>query len=318
MNMEIAEQKALTSSDLTKKYGDKSALNNVRIQVGKGSFYGLLGPNGAGKSTLMKLVVGALQPTKGSIEVFGQPAGKGKEVRKGVGYVPQDIALYDTINAKQNLQFFGSMYGMKGRNLDKRIEEVLEFVGLTEKTKDQVKTFSGGMKRRLNVAAAILHRPQLLLLDEATVGVDPQSRNRMFEMFRHLREEGTTIVYSSHYMEEVEELCDTVGIIDHGSLIEQDRLSDLLAKYAGTEVYIEFPPGPRVESEWLHAAYPQVQNVRQNGDGWIAEANDRMELMAALLESAKSKGIVLRRLEIVKPSLEAVFLKLTGVSLRDK
>ncbi len=318
MNIELSGARALASVDLTKAYGDKAALNRINIQVDAGSFYGLLGPNGAGKSTLMKLVVGALKPSDGCIEVFGQPAGKGDVVKKSVGYVPQDIALYETLNAQQNLQFFGSMYGMKGRELDQRIEEVLQFVGLREKTKAQIKTYSGGMKRRLNVAAAILHKPRLLLLDEATVGVDPQSRNRMFEMFRHLQEEGTTIVYSSHYMEEVEELCDTVGIIDNACLIQQDRLSDLLAKYAGQEVYLEFDPGIGDAADWLKEAYNKLEQVHQAGEGWVVEAENRMELMAALLQFAKAQGIPLRRLEMVKPSLEAVFFKLTGVSLRDK
>lgn len=308
---------AVNSTALSKKYGATQALDNVRIQVEPGSFYGLLGPNGAGKSTLMKLMVGLLAPTGGSIDIFGRKAGKGDEVRRMVGYVPQDVAVYESLNARHNLQYFGSMYGLRGSELKKRIEEALEFVGLSEKGADTVKTYSGGMKRRLNAAAAILHKPKLLLLDEPTVGVDPQSRNRMFEMFKQLQQEGTTIVYSSHYMEEVEEMCDTVGIIDRGKLIEQDPLPDLLARYAGQEIYLEAASDTPME-EWLAGITPKLNSVKASGAGWRVEGSDKLELLGALAQSAKEHKVELRRLELVKPSLESVFLKLTGTSLRDE
>ncbi len=319
MAAESAGAMAIAGLELTKRFGHTTALEKVRLQVAPGDFFGLLGPNGAGKSTLMKLVTGILEPTGGSIEVFGHKAGRNDEVRRLVGYVPQDVALYESLTAMHNLQFFGEMYSLRGRTLRKRLEEVLEFVGLTEKADEAVKTYSGGMKRRLNVAAAILHRPKLLLLDEPTVGVDPHSRNRLFEMFRRLRQEGTTIVYSSHYMEEVEELCDSVGIIDHGRLIEQDRLADLLARYAGNQVYVELPPdAARDEGRWLAQSYPGLLSAHQAGAGWLAEAGDRLELMQALLKAASEEKMDLRRLELVKPSLESVFLKLTGETLRDE
>lgn len=312
---------AIVSEGLSKTYGHTLALDQVSIKVEPGSFYGLLGPNGAGKSTLMKLMVGVLAPTGGSIEVFGHKAGKGDEVRRMVGYVPQDIALYGSLTGKQNLQFFGSLYGLSGQPLKRSIEEVLEFVGLTEKAGESVKSYSGGMKRRLNIAAALLHKPGLLLLDEPTVGVDPHSRQRMFEMLKHLQAEGTTVVYSSHYMEEVEELCDTVGIIDRGKLIEQDPLPDLLARYAGQEVYLEIAPDGRVPTDiqtWLISLPFRLQSVRPLGSGWLVEGGNRADSMAAILAAAKQQAINFRRLELVKPSLESVFLKLTGASLRDE
>ncbi|KLU62385.1 putative ABC transporter ATP-binding protein YxlF [Peptococcaceae bacterium CEB3] len=312
---------AVVSRDLSKTYGHTLALDKVSIRVAPGSFYGLLGPNGAGKSTLMKLMVGVLAPTGGSIEVFGHKAGKGDEVRRMVGYVPQDVALYGSLTGKQNLQFFGSMYGLSGQPLQQSIDEVLEFVGLTEKAGEAVKSYSGGMKRRLNIAAALLHKPSLLLLDEPTVGVDPHSRQRMFDMLKHLQAQGATIVYSSHYMEEVEELCDTVGIIDHGKLVDQDPLPELLARYAGQEVYLEIAPDGTVPPDmpsWLASCSNQVRSVRPLGSGWLAEAGNRADLMADVLAGARRETVNFRRLELVKPSLESVFLKLTGTSLRDE
>ncbi len=321
MKQTVQATRAVNSDVLCKNYGHTLALDNVSVKVDQGSFYGLLGPNGAGKSTLMKLMVGVLAPTGGTIEVFGHKAGKGDAVRRMVGYVPQDIALYESITGRHNLQFFGNMYGLSGGQLTKRIAEALDFVGLTEKADEAVKSYSGGMKRRLNVAAAILHKPSLLLLDEPTVGIDPHSRNRMFEMFKHLQSEGTTIVYSSHYMEEVEELCDSVGIIDRGKLVEQDRLAELLAQYAGQEVYLEIAPDGHVPADmetWLRKVSSQVHSVRSLNGGWLVEGGSRASLMEAILAAAKHETITFRRLELVKPSLESVFLKLTGTSLRDE
>ncbi|CAA7602686.1 Putative ABC transporter [Acididesulfobacillus acetoxydans] len=316
-----SETQAVVSKDLSKTYGRTQALDKVSIHVAPGSFYGLLGPNGAGKSTLMKLMVGVLAPSGGSIEVFGHKAGKGDEVRTMVGYVPQDVALYGSLTGKQNLEFFGSMYGLRGRPLQQSIDEILEFIGLTEKAGEAVKSYSGGMKRRLNIAAALLHKPRLLLLDEPTVGVDPHSRQRMFEMLKHLQAQGATIVYSSHYMEEVEELCDTVGIIDHGQLVDQDPLPELLARYAGQEVYLEISPDGTVPPDipaWLASCSTRLRSVRPLGSGWLAEAENRADLMADILAAARQKALIFRRLELVKPSLESVFLKLTGTSLRDQ
>lgn len=303
---------ALQVSQLQKSYGQKTALHGVSFQVRTGTCFGLLGPNGAGKSTTMKILAGILAPDSGSVHAFGIDAvQRARDVRKVIGYVPQNITLYEKLSAYDNLIFFGEMYGLQGATLKQRISEVLEQVGLQDRARDALSTFSGGMMRRVNMAAALLHRPKLIILDEPTVGIDPQSRNHIFEMIRQLNQEGVTILYSTHYMEEVEVMCEDVAIIDHGSVIANGSLHELLAQYGTQSVYVETDG----------AAAPDLASVpgtsAPHGSGWKIETDDVLRTMRSVSDACLQSHCAVARLEVVRPSLETVFLNLTGTSLRD-
>jgi ABC-2 type transport system ATP-binding protein len=216
----------LEVSSLVKSFGTTRALNGVSLQIPEGEIFGLLGPNGAGKTTFLSIVSGLLGLDAGSVAILGQPLQRGRKHLLGI--VPQELAIYNELSARENLRFFGQLYGLGGPELDRNVDEVLQAVGLLERAHDRAGTFSGGMKRRLNLAAGLVHKPRLLLLDEPTVGVDPQSRNHIFEEIRRLNSQGLTILYTSHYMEEVQALCARVGILDQGSLVACDSLTNLL------------------------------------------------------------------------------------------
>ncbi|HET6871625.1 MAG TPA: ABC transporter ATP-binding protein [Sporolactobacillaceae bacterium] len=305
-------EKVLQVKDLGKHYGSKTALENVTFSVDLGSCFGLLGPNGAGKSTTMKILTGIIDADKGSVQLLGKDAFKERRaIQQQVGYVPQAITLYEKLSAYENLVFFGEMQGVRGRVLKQRIDEVLEQTGLSDRAKEAVKTFSGGMKRRINIAVALLHKPKLLILDEPTVGIDPQSRNRIFEIIRALKKEGVTIIYSTHYMEEVEALCDHIAIIDHGKVITQGSLNDLFDRYGHKALYLE-AEGLLDAPQFDHASH-----VKQKNSGWIIETEHPVETMEDVLKKAKLNGLEIKALEIMRPTLETVFLSLTGTSLRD-
>lgn len=298
--------------DLHKVYAGKPALKALSFTVKKGICYGLLGPNGAGKSTTMKILTGIIRKDHGTVRMFDRQLEEHQgEIQRLVGYVPQEITLYEELSAVDNLQFFGELYGITGKQLHQRIEEVLTQTGLLERGKDKVKSFSGGMKRRINMAAALLHHPQLLILDEPTVGIDPQSRNHIFQLIRQLRENGTTIIYSTHYMEEVEELCDELAIIDHGQVIAQGRLQDLLQQHTTPAVYVEFA------QEVTLPDWDEVTRMQAYKEGFMLYTQQMNELMMKILQETKSQNGSLLRLEMVRPSLEDVFLELTGTTLRD-
>jgi ABC-2 type transport system ATP-binding protein len=300
--------------DLVKRYGSKPAVNKVSFSVKEGSCFGLLGPNGAGKSTTMKIITGVTESDEGIARVLGLDHRKdAAAIKRQVGYVPQELTLYETLSAASNLQFFGEMYGVKGAELKKRISEVLEVVGLSDRAKDPVKSFSGGMKRRINIAAALLHKPKLVILDEPTVGIDPQSRNHIFEMIRHLKRDGVTLVYSTHYMEEVEALCDDIAIIDHGQVAAQGSLDQLLEQYAVKAVYAEVEG-----SLFLQTGVPGVTAINQHGKGWLLESPLPLEAIGPISRHLLDQGAAVKALEVMRPSLESVFLKLTGTSLRDE
>lgn len=303
---------AIDVSNLHKKYGNHTALNNISFQVRSGICFGLLGPNGAGKSTTMKIISGILQPDSGALRVFGIDAAKeAAKVRNIIGYVPQGITLYEKLSAYDNLKFFGEMYGLKGSQLKERISTVLTQVGLLDRAKDAVSTFSGGMMRRVNIAAALLHRPKLLVLDEPTVGIDPQSRNHIFEMIRKLKQEGVSIIYSTHYMEEVETLCEELAIIDHGSVIAQGVLHELLAQHGTNSVYVETDKQTAISFDSIPGT------VTAHEEGWIIDTDDTLTTMNNVSALCLQQQVKVTRLEIVQPSLETVFLNLTGTSLRD-
>lgn len=305
-------ESVLDVQHLVKSYGKQKALSNITFSVRQGSCFGLLGPNGAGKSTTMKILTGIVEADGGTAEVFGMDAVKQRHsIRRRVGYVPQAITLYEKLSARDNLTFFGEMYGLHGKQLKQRITEVLQLVGLANKAKAAVQTFSGGMKRRINMAAAMLHEPQLLILDEPTVGIDPQSRNHIFEMIRSLKSAGVTIIYSTHYMEEVEALCDEVAIIDQGEVAAQGSLTELLDRYSKKSVYAE------VGSIQKLPPFPRATNIYRKENGWIIETDHLTQTMQDVLQTATEQGWELNALEITRPSLENVFLSLTGTNLRD-
>lgn len=307
-----ADEEILQVSHLRKTYAKKPALQDVTFSLKAGTSLGFLGPNGAGKSTTMKILTGIVTADSGSVKLFGKEVANDPDaVSRYIGYVPQDITLYEKLSAYDNLEFFGQTYGVRGSELRRRIREVLERTGLLERARDEVQTFSGGMKRRINIAAALLHRPKLLILDEPTVGVDPQSRNHIFEMIRELNREGVTIIYSTHYMEEVEALCDEVAIMDQGMIKAQGPLGELLERYGRKAIYLE------VSGMKEPPHIPDVDQIRKEGAGWILETERVGAVMQRLLSLASQQLWNVKRLEVVRPSLENVFLRVTGTALRD-
>jgi ABC-2 type transport system ATP-binding protein len=299
---------------LTKRFPAVTALDNVSLDVRPGEFFGLLGPNGAGKSTLMNLLVGYLDPDAGEILLDGTPVSRDSlDVRRRVGLVPQSLALYDDISAETNLEIFGSFYAIERGTLKERIGERLHSVQLYDRRKDRVATFSGGMKRRLNLVAGLLHDPPILLCDEPTVGVDPQSRNAIFDYLERLNNEGKTIVYTTHYMEEVERLCSRIAIIDAGKVIAGGTLDDVLHLLPFEESLF------LTRTSEIGRCIPALREC-----GTIMEREDQVELklssgyplsrVFALLEQS---GISAASVELRRPTLEAVFLHLTGRRLRD-
>lgn len=302
----------LEVSQLRKSYPKKQALQDVSFSLKAGTSFGFLGPNGAGKSTTMKILTGIVQADSGYVRLLGKEATKNPDaVSKYIGYVPQEITLYDKLSAYDNLEFFGEAYGVRGKMLKQRIHEVLTQTGLLDRAKEEVGTFSGGMKRRINIAAALLHRPKLLILDEPTVGIDPQSRNHIFEMIRDLNREGVTIIYSTHYMEEVEALCDEVAIMDQGTIKAMGPLGELLENYGQKAIYVEIAGAHHLPED------PDVTAVRKEGSGYVLETENLHGVMQRLLRLASQHSWDVKQLEIVRPSLENVFLRVTGTALRD-
>ena len=229
--------------NVTKRFNDKLVLDNVSYEVEKGEIFGFIGPNGAGKSTLINIMTSLLEPDSGTVKICGYDILKESiKAKECIGYVPQDISLLEELTAYDNLEFFGAFYGLKGKELKERIKEALEVTGLSDKKKEKVKKFSGGMKRRLNIACAIVHKPKLIIFDEPTVGIDPQSRNNILETIQKLNAQGSTIIYTSHYMEEVDAICSDICIIDHGNIIARgsnEELKSLVKHKDGTEASLE-------------------------------------------------------------------------------
>jgi len=297
---------------LKKKFGKKTALEDISFSVKAGTCFGLLGPNGAGKSTTMKILTGIVEADNGSVNVLGMNTKENQlTIKQKIGYVPQSITLYEDLTAFDNLVFFGQMFGVKGKSLNERINQVLKQTGLLDRSKDKVKEYSGGMKRRINIAAALLHNPKILILDEPTVGIDPQSRNHIFDMIRTLKEEGVTIIYSTHYMEEVEVLCDDIAIIDNGRIITQGNLKELLEIHGNKAIYIESNQIEKLRT------LVNISKITSKDEGWLIESQEPMALLQELLKASTEHNIELLALEMVRPTLESVFLSLTGTSLRD-
>ena len=311
----------LTVQDLRKSFGSLEAVKGVSFTVEKGESYGLLGPNGAGKSTTINMITGLFAPTSGEIQIKNIDVIKyPKQAQKWLGVVPQEIALYQAMSARENLKFWGRMYDLSGNELEKSVDQVLEIIGLTERAKDKIETFSGGMKRRVNIGAAILHRPELLIMDEPTVGIDPQSRNHILETVKRLNSEGMTIIYTSHYMEEVEYLCERVGIIDHGELIASGTLSDLRETIGNHSRIILTIDKETANVEKITQALSGIFSKRdiQIQDHQVMVFHKEPQLILSdFIQSVTKTGTKITSVDIVEPNLESVFLHLTGRNLRD-
>ncbi len=304
----------LSFENITKRYGALTALDSVSLQIEAGEFFGLLGPNGAGKSTLMSLVAGLRAPDAGRITLNGQPISAARpEARASLGLVPQHIALYPKLSAEQNLRIFGQLYGLGGAILRDRVNEGLEAMQLADRRRDPVNTFSGGMQRRLNIIAALLHRPKLLLCDEPTVGVDPQSRNAIFEFLEKLNREGLTVIYSTHYMEEATRLCSRIGIIDHGKIPALGTLDELLLKLPFEEE-IRFP---RTEATTALVAKLGAHGSIEPGDEHFRFRPQPGYKLSSFYQLTESLGLPARHFTSQRPTLEALFLHLTGRNLRE-
>jgi ABC-2 type transport system ATP-binding protein len=305
-------------SDLRKRFGDVVAVDGVGFEIAAGETYGLLGPNGAGKTTTVSMLCGLLDSDGGVVVVAGDRMDPNATRAKAhIGYVPQDIALYPDLTGRENLRFFGRLYGLRGDELDRRIDRMLETVGLSERADDRVDNYSGGMKRRMNIAAGLLHDPSVLVLDEPTVGVDPQSRNAILESVSDLAKAGMAVLYTTHYMEEAERLCDRVGIIDEGKIIAEGTRRELVASVGQRDRVQLAGTGP------LARFATQAKRLKDVADATVGDGTVQLlvrsgrDLLAKVLEIADRAGVQVTSVDVVEPDLEAVFLHLTGKALRD-
>jgi ABC-2 type transport system ATP-binding protein len=309
----------LETVKLSKTFKEKKAVEEIELYLHAGESVGLLGPNGAGKSTTISMISSLMKPTSGDVKLDGKSIIKNpSEIRKVLGVVPQEIALYEELSAYENLKFFGKIYHVAKEVLEDRIQEVLEMVGLMDRQKELVKTFSGGMKRRVNIAAALLHKPKILILDEPTVGIDPQSRNHILETVRKLNEmHGTTILYTSHYMEEVEQLCNRVYIMDHGRVVASGTKTELLS-ILSTEDTIQIQLSKKSDS-LLNTikAIEHVRLVEETTQGIRIISKKGSNILTNLVHAAEKEGVQIIHFQMEVPSLEDVFLHLTGKTLRD-
>jgi len=308
----------LWCKDLRKRFKERLAVDGVGFEVAPGETYGLLGPNGAGKTTTISMICGLLRRDGGEVTVAGASLDDDPgQVKAAIGYVPQDVALYPDLSGLENLRFWGRMYGLAGRDLAERVEATLEVVGLTERAGDKVGDYSGGMQRRLNIAAGMLHRPRLLVLDEPTVGVDPQSRNAILSNVEALGGQGIAVLYTTHYMEEAERLCDRVGIIDRGRLIAEGTRRELVARVGERDRIELAATGDLAALATVAARLEGVDEASVVAGGVHLVARDGRRLLPRLLEAAEHAGAEVTSVELAEPDLEAVFLHLTGKALRD-
>ena len=310
----------LEVQNLVKNYGDFQAVKGVSFNIEEGEIFSLLGPNGAGKTTTISMLSTLYTPTSGDAVIGGHSVTKDPMgVRNIIGVVPQDLALYEDLTARENLIFWGQMYNLSGKSLNMRVDEVLEQIGLTDKAKDRVKTYSGGMKRRVNIGVGLLHKPRLLFMDEPNVGIDPQSRRAILDTVKDLNKQGMTLLYTTHYMEEAEELSNRVGIIDHGELIAIGSQKELTQQVGQSETLILHIN----ENDDPQALIPSFKGIKD-----VLEANvigteisiitpSAKDVLASVVSKANERGIKIRSIDIREPNLEAVFLHLTGRALRD-
>ena len=306
--------------DLVKKYADLTAVKGISFDIQQGEIFSLLGPNGAGKTTTISVLSTLYLPTSGDARIGGFSVTKDPmAVREIIGVVPQDLALYEDLTARENLVFWGQMYNLFGKNLKNRVDEVLEQIGLSDRANQRVKTYSGGMKRRVNIGVGLLHRPRLLFMDEPTVGIDPQSRRAILDSVKELNRQGMTVLYTTHYMEEAQELSDRVGIIDHGDLIALGTQAELTRQVGENETLIlhlaeEENPQPLVEAM---RAMEGVLGADVNDHSVTVIVPEAEDALAPAITRANELGVKIRSVDMHEPNLEAVFLHLTGRALRD-
>ncbi len=311
--------------NLTKSYKDLVAVNSLSLYINKGDIHGILGPNGAGKSTLISCIVGLNDADSG--EVIYEGKSSVKKWSGNIGYVPQELAIYSELSAYDNIKFFASLYGLKGGELEKKVRQSLDFVGLTDVKDKKSSEFSGGMKRRLNLACAITHSPKLIIMDEPTVGIDPQSRNRILENVKQLNEQGVTVIYTTHYMEEVEAICNTITVIDKGNVIATGTKEDIMAMMGQGIVYLVSVDA--VKEKWNDffktvKALEQVSEVQEyeNEEQGINQKSclircSESDVINSIIMAATQAGLTVKNIAHSEPSLEEIFLELTGKELRD-
>jgi ABC-2 type transport system ATP-binding protein len=303
---------------LTKKFGDFTAVDNIDLTIKEGEICGLLGPNGAGKSTTINMICGLLSISKGSISILGKDSRKDSKFAKlNIGVVPQDIAVYEDLTCFENVKFFGSLYGLRGETLKKKVEEALEFVGLSDKQKSFPAQFSGGMKRRLNIACALVHRPKLIVMDEPTVGIDPQSRNHILQSVKRLNELGCTVIYTSHYMEEIEQICSKISIIDHGKVIAEGTKEELKAIVSDKNTVEVTVANPEDIKEEELMKVKGVTGVLIDENKVKIDSVKEINNLDKIILYFTDNSIAIKNVESKVPDLETVFLTLTGRKLRD-
>jgi ABC-2 type transport system ATP-binding protein len=308
----------LELKNLTKKFADFIAVDNISLSIAEGEIFGFLGANGAGKSTTINMIAGLLRINDGEIKILGKNIAKNSKFAKmNIGIVPQDLAIYEDLTAAENVRFFAGLYGLRGAKLTERVDEALQFVGLSDKHKEYPKNFSGGMKRRLNIACAIAHRPKLIIMDEPTVGIDPQSRNYILQSVRKLNEMGCTIIYTSHYMEEVEEICTKIAIVDHGKVIAEGTKEQLIAIITNTkDVWIEVKTAEKINVD-LIKEITGVKSVQLEENFIKINSDIEVNNLNKIIQHLINHHIEISSLEEKEPNLETVFLTLTGRNLRD-
>ncbi len=305
----------LEALKLTKDFGPLCALSEVDLEIREGEIFGLLGPNGAGKTTFVNIATTFLKPTSGTVRIAGLDVMEDTaRVKNLLGVVPQEISLYDMLSGEENLEFFGGLYGLRGGRLKTRVSEVLETLGLAERRKGKISNYSGGMKRRVNIGAGILHEPRMILMDEPTVGVDPQSRHHIFGVIENLRDNGATILYTTHYMEEAERLCDRIAIIDHGKVVAcgtKRELVALIGEQSVLEIGFSGDPDPAVLESTLPDARIHDRRI-------LIHTTDPAAALPRVVSGLSGVGVDLTSINVQEPDLEAVFLRLTGHRLRDR
>jgi ABC-2 type transport system ATP-binding protein len=305
--------------NLVKRYGELTAVDSVSFEVKEGEIFGLLGPNGAGKTTTIAILSSLIPPTSGTALVAGIDVTRDSlAARSKIGVVPQEIALYPSLSARENLMFWGRMYGVPSEALPRRIDEILETVELRERAGNRLDTFSGGMKRRVNIAAGLLHRPDVLFLDEPTVGIDPQTRRNILDLVKGLNGRGLSVLYTTHYLEEAEFLCDRIGIMDEGKMIAMGTRRELTAGIGMSETITIAADGLREElSRWI-GGLPDVEAVSLLEHEVTVNAKAGSNLLPTLVERLSTEGVKIHTIDVSAPNLESVFLHLTGKSLRDQ
>ena len=307
----------LIAKNLSKSYNDVKALSNVSLSIKEGELYGLLGPNGAGKTTTISILSSLLKPDGGEVLYQDKSLYKNtSECKKIIGVVPQEIALYEDLTAIENLKFWGTLYGIKGKQLQSKTDELLEFLGLADRKNHKIKTYSGGMKRRINIAAALLHDPKIVFMDEPTVGIDPQSRNLIFEVIEELHSRGLTMIYTTHYMEEAERLCDRIGIIDEGRIITEGSLDELKkASSVKEEIQVKFTNPQKTDLVRMNNHFNGQLSIQDNQ--MILSTSKTNTDLPELIQLCTNANLQLEKLDVRSLSLESIFLELTGKSLRD-